>query len=272
MVNVCRKGEDGMTGKEAPHQIEILESFSKGPVLYRVSNHFYNREPLAITRDLSFKDQNMSCYYLHSSVFLNKKQIRQPIYIIPQDIVETWFNDCDPQRALVLGCAGCTIPRFLILKYQKCYVTGVELSEVMIRIARRYFYIEEFTERFHLIHGDALSCDYFNKEEYDLIFVNLFENKRLVEGVLSEKFILAQYQHLSPRAILLINFLDTDPEEVASFVQKHLSETKKTIIVKDNLRCFLVVAKSPNNHWYRFVKLIGSIYRIQFPTKSSGHY
>lgn len=248
-----------------PHEIVILETFMRDHITYQISDHFYKDFPHDATRDLSFKDDSMPCFYLHSSVYLDEKRVRQPIYTIPQDIIECWTQYTPLKNTLILGCAGCTIPRFLVLRYCNCSVTGVELSGFMIEIAKRFFYISEFENRFSLIHGNAFSYSYFQNKPYDLIFIDLFNGKDIVEDVFSANFIQVQYQHLSDDAIIIINLLDIDLEKVYLFSRQDLCKFKMWVSIVHGTRCFLVLGNATKEKWLHFVDAMKAKYMVITP-------
>lgn len=124
---------------DIPHTIHVLDCFQEGSYIYRVSDHHYENNQQRNNRDLEFKNMHSPYFYIHSSVYLDRSTIRQPIYDIPQDIILSWSNEAQINNALVLGCAGCTIPRFLVLQFPTCLVTGIELSSRLISIAQEFF-------------------------------------------------------------------------------------------------------------------------------------
>ena len=118
-------------------KIKVLESFFIDGVEYRVVETTSILPSVKSKRSLSFKKDDK--IYHHSSIYLNPKHHFQPIYKTMQSIVDSWgkFNNID--NALILGCAGCSFPRFLSLHYPECKTTGIEISKEFIDIAKKHF-------------------------------------------------------------------------------------------------------------------------------------
>ena len=50
---------------------------------------------------------------VYSAINLTAER-RQPFLVAIQDIIDGWGISNNPSQALVLGCAGCAIPRYLL--------------------------------------------------------------------------------------------------------------------------------------------------------------
>ena len=114
--------------------------------------------------------------YAYSSIYLHKYRHDQPIYYAVHQLTHSYLPRLSRLKsALVLGCAGCSIPRFLALSAPKCKITGIEYSEKMIEIARKYFVNDPtIFHNFQLIHADAFSYIHGLSEKYHLLYVDLF--------------------------------------------------------------------------------------------------
>lgn len=241
-----------MKNYAVPHKIRIIHTFSENGTVYQISDHFYEKDPQKNTRDLSFKREGMPCFYLHSSVYLDPHIVEQPIYLIPQEIINKWSQMSPIKNALVMGCAGCTIPRFLVLSFPECKVVGVELSATQIDIAKKYFYVKEYDERFRIVQGDARKYFHVEPNElFDLIYIDLYEENRIVDCVFSPQFIEAQLKHLSFRALLVINLLDVLQNDVIKLVSQYskFSWCSGSVVINEG-RQFLIVSNTDRN-WFR---------------------
>lgn len=242
-----------MNIKFTPHKIDVLETFSDENFQYQVSDHFFENNPQNNTRDLAFKNDKLPCFYLHSSVYLEKEKIRQPIYEIPQDSFEIWGEISSVHNVLVLGCAGCTIPRFFVLKYPECCVTGVEISKRLIDIAHKYFFIPEFKNRFSLVCDDAFSfTPQLKNQHFDIIYVDLFDGFSVPNDVFSEEFCNKQFQYMSEDSMLLINLLDVEYEKALLFVKQNKKIFEKACLLMQGSKVFVVFAKTGNGNWSTF--------------------
>lgn len=170
-------------------------------------------------RSLSFKKDGR--IYHHSVIHLNSKYHFQPSYPIPQKIISTWSNSNQINNALVLGCAGCTIPRFLALHFPKSHTTGVEISEEFIDIAKKYFLIDEISDRFEIIHSDAFEYVKENspKQKQNIIYVDIFDNNKLIDELFSDDFIKALSNYADDNSIVIFNLLGKSVPEITRFAE-----------------------------------------------------
>ena len=139
-----------------------------------------------------------------------------------QSIVDSWgkFNNID--NALILGCAGCSFPRFLSLHYPECKTTGIEISKEFIDIAKKHFLLDEIAGQFELIHADAFDFIENNpqSELRDLIYVDIFDSNKLIDEVFSEQFINSLSLCTSENSIVIFNLLGKPESELISFAEK----------------------------------------------------
>lgn len=123
-----------------------------------------------------------------------------------QYAIESFAAVAPPREALVLGCAGCSVPRYLIQDYG-CHVTGVEYSPVMIDVARRWFYVETYGKQFDLVEADALRyvLEGRAKKGQDVIIVDLFQVEEVNRATFTRQFLAALGEVLSTEALVAYN-------------------------------------------------------------------
>ncbi len=168
--------------------------------------------------------------YSYSAIYTNPKYHVQPIFPVAQKLVEIWGKRNRMNTALVLGCAGCSMPRFLGLHYPNSKITGVELSGKLIEIAHKHFLLDQIKNQFTLLEGDAIAF-VKNKtvQKQDVIFVDIFAGEQVVREIFSNEFLSAAYDIASEAAMVMINVLGEDADSLqalcdtieAPFARKH---------------------------------------------------
>jgi spermidine synthase len=90
---------------------------------------------------------------------------------------------------LVLGVAGGSVIKTIIdeIKF-KGLITGVEIDEVIIEIATKYFELNEI-KNLNLIQDDAFEFVLKTKEKYDLIIIDVFEDTKMPNFLFEDFFI-----------------------------------------------------------------------------------
>lgn len=235
-----------------PHKIQVLEYFSIGQYNYRVADHIYDGNVEENTRNIEFTKPDTTYFYLHSSVYLDKRKAWQPIYDIPQELISFWRTKANQYKnALVLGCAGCTIPRFLVLNYPVCKVLGIEISSQLIDIAKKYFYIQEYDSQFTLIQEDAFS--YIEKypayPHFDIVYVDLFDGDRVPAQILTMEFITSLMARMEKNSLAIINLLDMEDDAIRHFQKMVGILYRQNMLITHDNRKFLIFANGSPLKW-----------------------
>ena len=196
-------------------------------------------------RHLSLKNENSDDNYLFSSIYLNSDLIFQPIYIIPHIIIDFWVNGHTVTSVLVLGCAGCTIPRFIFKRINNAGIVGIESSKKMINIAKRFFFIEEYFPRFQLINCDAF--DYVKTTEdikFNIIFVDIFSGTKINYSIFNIDFLNSLYHLSDKQAVTIINLLDSPYDEIKENLNYFDLEYESVSLLFTKHHMHLVLVKS----------------------------
>lgn len=195
----------------------VRSTDSKHDVRYQIVQYSF---PVFHGSDaLSIEFENNGSY-IYSAVYLSKRKHFQPVYQISQRIIDAYFDKKAPISALVLGCAGCTIPRFLTLHYKSCKVTGVEYSEQFIDIAKRYFFTDDMHSRFELIREDGFGFveQAIGIQRYDLVYTDIYVADYIHPKVFSKKFASQLYEITSDGGLAVINSFRVPLNQIKAFV------------------------------------------------------
>lgn len=198
-------------------------------------------------RAICFKtpDEPNSVYF-HSMIYLDEKKHYQPALITPQKIIELWHKSFEPKNALVLGAAGCAVPRFIAFNYPEMKTVGIEYCPEFIEMANKYFFTDRISDRFSLTLGDAF--DYvINKkspEKQDIIFVDVFDKNSIPENTFSEEFINGLYEITSDNSAVIFNLLTLNEKDADLFAEGIKAPFTRKTVVCNNGRTTLVLAKS----------------------------
>lgn len=149
----------------------------------------------------------------YSAIYTDLRQIHQPVYSEIESLIEKWAVSHPSSEFLVLGCAGCAVPRFINLNFPDGYVTGVELSETMLKVAYKFFLDGLDRRRVSIINEDAFDfVDRCNKI-YDVCFVDLFDNSQIVHRIYDVSFLESLSNVMSEESIVMVNFFGQTLEQ-----------------------------------------------------------
>lgn len=224
---------------------KVIATYEEDGVTYKVIDTISSSPLFKSIRSLKFKTADSDIVYTHSAVYTDPAEKTQPYLPVGQDIISRWCRAFSPKNALVLGCAGCAIPRFLYLSYENIRITGVELLPLLIDIAEKYFFVNDMSDRFTLTQGDAFKyITECTPNTEDIILVDIFDTNSLPEDVFFDEFIGDVLTASSESSLTLFNFIDSDPDGIRAFAEKiTLPYGEKYVVATEN-RCFLALVKS----------------------------
>lgn len=227
---------------------EIVASYEENGVTYKVIDTVSSSSLFKNQRSLKFKNADSNTVYTHSSIYLDTSEKIQPYLPIGQEIISRWCDVFSPCNALILGCAGCAIPRFLYLSYSNIRITGVEISPLLIKIAKEHFLLRETEDRFALVEGDAFNYmrEHVSASE-DIILVDIFDKNRLPDEVFSEDFVNDLIRTASENSLILFNFIDSNPVLIKDFAEKISLPFGEKYVVSTETRCFLALGMSADS-------------------------
>ncbi len=176
------------------------ESFTVGGTRLLVEDHIPLLAPWNSERILWIKGTN--CYY--SVVPLFPLRHRLLCFTFCEDELKLQKPDLF-NRALVLGCGGGAVPRWILETYPKVSIDVVDFSPEIIRICQKYF-----VKRWQ--HSDRLTfyCQDAGEYEapdnsYQFIFCDLFDGETLAPVVCQPDFARKLCRMAGEGGILIIN-------------------------------------------------------------------
>ncbi len=131
-------------------------------------------------------------------------QHRLPCYTYCADVLKLRKPDFY-RHALVLGCGGGTVPRWLLEEYPDIRVDVVDYSPEILAVCQEYF-MQKFKDSDRLQYFCADARDFTPPADpYQFIFCDLFDGESLVPFVYDESFARKLKGILSADGLLLIN-------------------------------------------------------------------
>jgi spermidine synthase len=119
--------------------------------------------------------------------------------------------NANPQRVLVIGLGGGTLPVALSELYPTATIDTVEIDEAVVRVAKQFF---NFTETAQLkVHvSDArvfIKRALLRKTQYDLIILDAFTGDYIPEHLMTAEFLEESRNLLTPEGVLVANTFST---------------------------------------------------------------
>lgn len=185
-------------------------------------------------------DTGCSCIYTENEVY-------QPILLPVQKVVEAYSVSHTIHNAIILGGGCCTIPRFLIKRFNNTIqIDSVEYLPAIVELTRKYFLNGIDTDKLNIINDDAYKFIRNTSNQYDFIFVDLF-----VGGVRSEKshtrdFLSDLVNHSTKQAIIVFNGYHSSLEQCRDLLKQGKTYFCQSLILRDESETRYIVFTNKN--------------------------
>ncbi|NWG85973.1 MAG: fused MFS/spermidine synthase [Hydrogenophilaceae bacterium] len=110
-----------------------------------------------------------------------------------------------PREVALIGLGGGSLAKFIHRQLPECRLAAVELNPEVIAAARAYFLLPADDERLAVIEGDGAAFVREQPESRDVLLVDAYDAKRIVEALASEEFYQSCYAHLRPGGVAVFN-------------------------------------------------------------------
>jgi hypothetical protein len=243
MRNFVKKFYDKFTS------YKTFEEVTLNGITYRVVEKKNSLSPKKTERALVFKKPESNDMFFHSKIYTDSKKVFQPHGVEFQRFFDCWGKYFQVENALVLGCAGCTIPRFLAFRFPECKILGVEYEEKFVELAKKYFLIDEIKNNFTLIHGDAFAFmeEYDFEEKQDVVLVDVFSENQCPEEVFSKEFIKNLFDKTSANALVVFNLLGKSADEILSFSKSINEKFNPKHVISKGRKTYLLLIKTEDD-------------------------
>ncbi|PCJ26262.1 MAG: spermidine synthase [SAR86 cluster bacterium] len=117
----------------------------------------------------------------------------------------------DPQRILIAGLGGGSIPTTFNKLYPDAKIDIVEIDQAVVNVAKDYFFFEE-NENMKVSVNDArvfIKRAGLSDRKYDYIILDAFGGDYIPEHLLTREFLEEVKQIMSPDAVLIANTFST---------------------------------------------------------------
>ncbi|WP_396199660.1 spermidine synthase [Flavobacterium sp.] len=136
------------------------------------------------------------------------------------------------ESVLILGVAGGSVVQTLVNDFSFTKkITGIELDSVIIHIANSYFNLDKIPN-FKCVIADAEKFVQTDKNQYDLLIIDIFKDTEMPEFLFQESFITNCKRLLNKNGYILFNTMHLNnsnlskTEAYLSHFDSDLYETK----------------------------------------------
>ena len=150
-----------------------------------------------------------------SATHLDPDRKYEPMFRYLSSFHEIVESHPDPRRVLLIGGAGFAYPKHFFSSGQQGSMTVVELDGRMIRLARRFFFLNELEKEYDLVRSGRLVIEESeglrflesSQDSWDVILNDAYLGNIPDQGLLSDRGVEACASHLRPGGILVTNII-----------------------------------------------------------------
>ena len=110
-----------------------------------------------------------------------------------------------PREAALIGLGGGSLAKYIHRRLPECRLAAVDLNPEVIAAARAYFLLPADDERLTVIEGDGAAFVEAQPDSRDVLLVDAYDARRIVEALASEAFYRSCRAHLRPGGVAVFN-------------------------------------------------------------------
>lgn len=114
------------------------------------------------------------------------------------------FLDRPPQKVLIIGLGGGSIPRVMAKQYPETQIDIVDIDPDVVRAAKEYFFFKP-TPQMNVVVMDGRRFLRENRERYDIIFLDAYDDRSIPFHLTTKEFFEIVKRRLSPEGIVAAN-------------------------------------------------------------------
>lgn len=109
-----------------------------------------------------------------------------------------------PQRVLIVGLGGGTVPSFLHHHFPKTTIDVVDIDPDVVHVAKEYFGFKE-DDTMHAFVDDGRRFIEKSRGRYDIIFLDAFSADSIPYSLSTREFLQATREALTPKGVVVAN-------------------------------------------------------------------
>jgi spermidine synthase len=116
----------------------------------------------------------------------------------------------DPKAIALIGLGGGSIAKYIHRYLPESRLTALEIHPEVVAAARAYFMLPQDDERLSVITGDGAAFVHDNPDSHDVLLVDGYDAKRIVDALASPEFYRACKAMLRPGGVAVFNLWGSD--------------------------------------------------------------
>ena len=211
-------------------------------MLKKILSYLY---PITLYKEKSSISETLEVTLYNGKYLLNTKNTNYSYgslqTVLKKGLLEIGKNNISEMKhILILGVAGGSVVKTLVNDFNFLNkITGVELDQHVINIANKYFNLNTF-QNFECVIADAQNFVEETPNKYDLIIIDIFNDKVMPAFLFEKDFIHNTKNLLQKKGFILFNIMDSKIQKkiISENYFNHFEENEYVMKVIKNVERF----------------------------------
>lgn len=211
-------------------------------MLKKILSYLY---PITLYKEKSSISETLEVTLYNGKYLLNTKNTNYSYgslqTVLKKGLLEIGKNNISEMKhILILGVAGGSVVKTLVNDFNfSNKITGVELDQHVINIANKYFNLNTF-QNFECVIADAQNFVEETPNKYDLIIIDIFNDKVMPAFLFEKDFIHNTKNLLQKKGFILFNIMDSKIQKkiISENYFNHFEENEYVMKVIKNVERF----------------------------------
>ncbi len=211
-------------------------------MLKKILSYLY---PITLYKEKSSISETLEVTLYNGKYILNTKNTNYSYgslqIVLKKGLLEIGKNNISEMKhILILGVAGGSVVKTLVNDFNfSNKITGVELDQHVIDIANKYFNLNTF-QNFECVIDDAQKFVEETPNKYDLIIIDIFNDKVMPAFLFEKDFIHNTKNLLQKKGYILFNIMDSKIQKkiISENYFNHFEENEYVMKVIKNVERF----------------------------------
>jgi len=116
----------------------------------------------------------------------------------------------EPREIALIGLGGASVTKYIHRNLPESNLTVLEINPEVVAAARSYFLLPDDDDRLEVLTGDGAAYVRAQEDSLDVLLVDGYDAKRIVEGLASSDFYAACKRALAPGGVAVFNLWGSD--------------------------------------------------------------
>lgn len=141
---------------------------------------------------------------------INVLDLNEHVYDYSRLVLYSLFLFPDPKNILIAGLGGAVVPNQFTSMFPEINIDILEIDPNVVELSKKYFNFKE-SEKVKVHIGDAFQTISDLDKKYDLVVLDVFNNRYIPYHIMCYEFLTKVYNSLNDKGVVVINTCNDHP-------------------------------------------------------------